>query len=235
MERNGRSARGIGTAEPRNAVRVVVADDDPLVRKLIRDILQRADMRVIAEAATGRAAVECALHYRPDIVVMDCLMPQLDGIEATRRIHERDSEIKIVLLTGARSEDLAIRGLRAGAAGYLSKEMPLEALPDALRGTLRGEAAISRLLAMDVVARLRRVPSGGPGLRPVRSTLTSREWEVLDLLCDGRSTDDIARSLVVSTETVRSHVKSLYRKLGVRGRHEAVAAARRLREPEALA
>ena len=98
-------------------LRTIVADDDPLVRRLIRDTLQRADVTVIAEASTGREAVELALFYRPDVVVMDFMMPEMDGIEATRRIYEHDPAIRVVLLTGAGDEELGLRGLRAGAAG----------------------------------------------------------------------------------------------------------------------
>jgi DNA-binding NarL/FixJ family response regulator len=215
------------TNEPE--LRTIVVDDDPLVRRLIRDTLQRADLTVIAEATNGREAVELALFYRPDVVVMDYMMPDMDGIEATRRIYEKDPAIKVVLLTGAGDPELGLRGLRAGAAGYLSKEVELEALPRALRGTLRGEAAISRELAMRLVEQYRSAPSAGAGLRPVRSRLTDREWEVLDLLSTGATTDDIAKELVLSPETVRSHLKNLYRKLEVNSREEAVRTASQLR------
>src|ERR1700749_4602620 len=120
-------------------LRTIVADDDPFLRRLIRDTLQRGDVTVIAEASTGREAVELALFYRPDVVVMDYMMPEMDGIEATRRIYEHDPSIRIVLLTGAGDEELGLRGLRAGASGYLSKEVELDALPRALRGAPDGD------------------------------------------------------------------------------------------------
>lgn len=211
-------------------IRALITDDDPLVRRLIRHTLQADNMTVIAEAATGREAVELALFYRPDVVVMDYLMPEMDGIEATRRIHDQDESIRVVLLTGAGDNTLAMRGLRAGAAGFLTKDMEIAALPRALRGSLEGEAAISRRVAMELIRHYRSSPAGSAGLRPVRSSLTAREWEVLDLLSGGASNDDIARELVLSPETVRTHLKNLYRKLGVRSREEAVEAAARLRE-----
>jgi NarL family two-component system response regulator LiaR len=158
-------------------LRTIVADDDPLVRRLIRDTLQREQVTVIAEASTGREAVELALFYRPDVVVMDYMMPELDGIEATRRIYEQDPEIRVVLLTGAGDEELGMRGLRAGAAGYLSKEMELASLPRALRGSLDGEAAISRRLAMQLVQHYRTAPqlADRPRVGGARPALGRRE------------------------------------------------------------
>ena len=211
-------------------LRTIVVDDDPLVRRLIRDTLQEAGVIVIAEAVHGREAVELALFYRPDVVVMDYVMPELDGIAATRLIFEADPGIRVVLLTGAADAELGLRGLRAGAVGFLSKDIDLASLPRALRCAHEGEAVISRKLAMQLVQHFRAVPAAGMGLRPVRSALTDREWEVLDLLSGGASNEDIARVLVLSPETVRTHLKNLYRKLEVRSRADAVAAAVRMRE-----
>src|SRR6201999_3078622 len=222
------------TTESEAVLRTIVADDDPLVRRLIRDTLQRGDVTVIAEASTGREAVELALFYRPDVVVMDYMMPEMDGIEATRRIYEHDPAIRVVLLSGAGDDELGLRGLRAGAAGYLSKEVELDSLPRALRDALEGEAAIYRRLAMQLVESYRSTQMGGAGMRPVRSRLTDREWEVLDLLSTGATTDEIARNLVLSPETVRSHLKNLYRKLEVNSREDAVQAASRLRSLSGL-
>jgi NarL family two-component system response regulator LiaR len=224
-----RTDPGTEPDEQVDPLRVIIADDDALARRVLRDALQAAGIIVIAEAPDGREAVELAVHYRPDVVVMDVVMPVLDGLEATRRIVERAADVKVVMLTSTEDVDVGLVGLRAGAVGYLSKEVELESLPRALRGALDGEAAISRRLAMQLVERYRTAPSGGAGLRPVRSRLTDREWEVLDLLSTGATTDAIARQLVLSTETVRSHLKNLYRKLEVNSRDEAVEAATRLR------
>ena len=211
-------------------IRVVLADGDPLARRTVRDALQADGIVVVAEAAAGREAIELVTFYRPDAVVMDAALPDTDGIEATRTIHDCSPATCILLMANSPDDGLGLRALRAGAAGYLSKDVEPHVLPRVLRGALEGEAAISRRLAMMLIESYRRAPRGGRGLRPVRSQLTDREWEVLDLLSSGASTDEIARTLVLSTETVRSHLKNLYRKLGVRSRVEAVEEARRLRE-----
>lgn len=210
-------------------LRVIVADDDAFARRMIKDALQRADVVVIAEAHNGYEAVELCLHYRPDIVVMDVVMPEIDGIAATRRILKEIPEQRIVMLTSTDEEEMGLLGLKAGAAGFLSKDLDIDVLPRALRGAVDGEAVISRRLGMRLVEHLRRAPEGGAGMRPVKSPLTAREWEVIDLLYEGQTTDQIADTLVLSTETVRSHVKNILRKLNARTRAEAVAAAQRMR------
>jgi NarL family two-component system response regulator LiaR len=210
-------------------LRVIIADDDALARRVLRDALQGAGVIVIAEAADGREAVELAAHYVPDVVVMDVVMPGVDGLEATRRIADRVPGVKVVMLTSTDDVDVGLVGLRAGAVGYLSKSLPPESLPQALRAARDGEAVVSRRMTTALVESVRRLREDGAGLRPVRSPLTPREWEVLDLLCDGLSTDGIADRLYLSDETVRSHVKKILRKLGVRSRQEAVESARRLR------
>jgi NarL family two-component system response regulator LiaR len=218
---------------PLERLRVIICDDDPLVRRLVRDALQQAGIVVIAEASNGREALELTRFYRPEVVLMDVVMPGMDGIEATRRITADVPATRVVMLTGSEDDELALMGLRAGAVGYLTKDISVPAIPRALRGANSGEAAISRHLALTLIERLRLVPETGVGTRPVRSVLTPREWEVLDLLCGAQSTEAIAESLVLSAETVRSHVKNLLRKLGVRSREEAVALAGNLRAPSA--
>jgi two-component system, NarL family, response regulator LiaR len=208
--------------------RAVVADDDALARRTVNDVLRRAGMVVVAEAANGLEAVELVRYHEPDLALIDIVMPGLDGIAVTRRIIEARPHQLVILLTSADQDDIAMLGLRVGAAGYLRKDVDLDALPRALVGALHGEAAVSRTLAMRVIEELRHVPGPGERSGPVASVLTRREWEVLDLIGESMTTDEIADALFVSAETVRSHVKSILRKLGVRSRREAVAAARGL-------
>jgi NarL family two-component system response regulator LiaR len=210
-------------------LRVIVADDDPLARRVVRDALEAGGIVVVAEATTGREAIELSLYYKPDVVLMDLVMPDGDGIHATRRILAREPGLEVVILTSSDDDDVGLVGLRAGASGFLSKRAGVDALPRALRGAAAGEAVVSRRLTMRLVDSMRRARTDGAGLRPVRSRLTPREWEVLDLLCAGQSTDDIADTLVLSSETVRSHIKNLLRKLGVRSREAAIEEARRMR------
>jgi two-component system, NarL family, response regulator LiaR len=219
------------TAQPKitpGVVRAIVADDDPFARRTIKDALRRAGIVVVAEARDGREAVEHCLHYRPDVVLMDVVMPELDGIAATRRILKQIPSQVIVLLTSADEDEMGMVGLRAGASGFLTKEVDIEVLPQALRGAFNGEAVVSRRFGMRLVEHLRHTPEPR-GMRPIRGPLTPREWEVMDLICERKSTDQIAEALVLSTETVRSHVKHILRKLGARNREEAIAVADRMR------
>ena len=209
-------------------MRAIVADDDPFARRTIKDVLRRGGIVVVAEARDGREAVEYCLHYRPHVVLMDVVMPELDGIAATRRILKQLPEQVIVLLTSADEDEIGIVGLRAGAAGFLTKEVDIEVLPQALRGAFDGEAVISRRFGMRLVEHLRRTRETR-GLRPIGGPLTPREWEVMDLICERKTTDQIAESLVLSPETVRSHVKHILRKLGARSREDAIVAAQHMR------
>ncbi len=231
-EQNSSSHGKHTSAEAGDArLRAIVVDDDPMARRIVCDALQLADIVVIAEAASGRDAVELTQFHKPDVVLMDVVMPGMDGIEATRRILRAVPAARVVMLTRSDDDELGLLGLRAGAVGFLTKDVDISALPRAVRGAHAGEAAISRHLSMRLVERLRSLPEGGVGTRPVRSRLTPREWEVLDLLCEGKLTAEIAESLVLSLETVRSHIKNLMRTLGVRTREEAVQQATTLRAP----
>jgi DNA-binding NarL/FixJ family response regulator len=223
-QQDGQETQG-GSRRP---VRVIIADDDPIARRVIRDALQRAGVIVIAEARDSHDAVELSVHYRPDVVLMD-VMPHINGIGAMRRILDRVPEVAVVMVSAYDEEELGLLCLRSGAVGYLSKSVDLEALPRATRAAAQGEAVISRRLTLRLIEVMRRSTPPGGGMRPVRSTLTAREWEVLDLLGRDLSTAEIASALVVSAETVRSHIKHIMRKLEVGSRREAVDAAQSLR------
>ena len=200
------------------ALRTVIADADPLARRLLRTVLERAGVVVAAEARDAAEAVELVLRHGPDVALVD-------GIDAVRAIHGRAPAQPVVVLARDECEQAALAALLAGASGYLSKELEPDALPRALAAVAAGEAAVSRRLTQRLVERFR----DPPALRPVKGPLTAREWEIVGLMAPDRTTGEIAYRLVLSPETVRSHVKSIMRKLDVHSRHDAPAAAERLR------
>jgi two-component system nitrate/nitrite response regulator NarL len=209
--------------------RVVVVDDDEGLRGRLRAALQEAGLVVIAEADNGRDAIDLAAHFRPDVVVMDIVMANVDGLSATRTIMERSPGVRILLLTASDDLELGIVGLRAGAAGHLIKGRPVAELVEAVQRIAAGEPVVGPELTWRLIESVRALPAGGLGVRPVRSKLTPREWEVLDLLCAGLSVDQIADELVLARDTVRTHVKRLLRKLGAHSQAEAIAIANGIR------
>ncbi len=221
-----------GTASRKDAgdatrIRVLLADGDPLARRWLRDSIQATSgIVVVADAADGIEAVELAVYYRPDVLLCERRLRRIDGFEAMRRVHERAPEVHVVLLSTDDDVDGHIEAAKAGASGALSKSTPIDGIVRAIQGIVRGEAAVSRGTYGRRIEGLRGIPEAGTGLRPVRSTLTPREWEVLDALCGGMSLPEIASQLGIAPATVRSHVKRVMAKLGVHSREEAVAAAR---------
>jgi two-component system, NarL family, response regulator LiaR len=217
--------------ETTDVLDVLVVDDDPLARQAIRTSLEGEEgMVVCGEASSGLQGVELARLTAPDVIVMDVTMPDLDGIGATRRILEAQPDAKVVVFSATRDDDLGLLALRAGAMGFLTKGIDLSVLPRVIRGVASGEAAITRKLSAKVLRNFRMLADGAVNMRPVRSELTAREWEVLGLLCaEDKTTAGIAEELELSTETVRSHIKHIMRKLGVHSRAEAVVAANELR------
>jgi DNA-binding NarL/FixJ family response regulator len=212
------------------AIRVLLADDDPLVRGALRSAIEdEPGLIVDCEATDGREAVDLALERHPDIVLIDVDLPVVDGVTATLRITRAAPEIRVVVVSPVDDNELGLLTLRAGASGFLMKDMPPEALGRAMRGIARGEAAVTRSLTLRLIEQLREAPEARLGWRPVHSELTTREWQVLDLLCVSASTSDIARELVLSPETIRTHVKHILAKLGARSRAEAVLLAARMR------
>ncbi len=205
-------------------IRVVIADDHPPTRTGVRAALERGGFVVCAEAADGNAAIEAARRERPDVCLLDIHMPG-DGIRAAETIAHELPETAVVMLTVSRSDADLFDALRVGACGYLLKDIDPARLPLALYGVLEGEAALPRRLVALLIEefrerrRRRRIPLGGR--RSVE--LTDREWEVLELMRDGLSTEEIAARLFISPVTVRTHVSAILRKLQVPTREAAVA------------
>ena len=200
-----------------------------MVRRALENVLPADDFEVVAETGSAPDAIAAVRERRPDVAVVDVMLEEGDGIETAEQIAREQGTTRVIVLSASDDDAKAMRALRAGADGYLRKDIELDALPRAIKGVAAGEAAISRQLTMRVIEELRRTPQVGPGLRPTVSELTPREWQVLDLLTTGRSTTDIAVDLVLSPETVLTHVKNILKKLGVHSRREAVAEAERLR------
>lgn len=212
-------------------IRVVVADDDPLARHAIIRALAADDrVRVVGQAEDANVALTLALVEQPDILIMDSRMPGLDATEATARITRESQDTRVILLAVSADEESGLAALRAGAVGFVPKAVNPATLVRVVHDVAAGKAAISRRLTMRLIERYRHMPGAAAGLRPVRSPLTPREWEVLDLLSTGASTQELASTLGLSQETIRSHIKSVLRKLRVHSRGEAVEKVRQLRE-----
>jgi DNA-binding NarL/FixJ family response regulator len=204
------------------ATRVLVADDHAPTRAGIRVSLVADGFDVVAECSTAKQAVELAAEHRPDVCLLDIHMPG-NGITAAAQIVESVPHCSVVMLTYSRNDADLFGSLRAGAVGYLLKDMDPDRLGAALRGVLTGEAALPRSLMAKVLDEFRGRPRRRVFSGVKRSAeLTSREWEILELLSQGSSTDDIAGKLFVAPSTVRVHVSAILRKLRVKSRDEAV-------------
>jgi DNA-binding NarL/FixJ family response regulator len=209
--------------------RVLIAAADPLVRRALETVLAAADFELIGETASAAEALATARDQAPHVALIDVILEDGDGLETAEKIVRDAPDTRVIVLSASDDDQKALRALRAGARGYLRKDIELEALPRAVNGVIKGEAAISRRLSMNVIEELRKTPALGPGIRPTVSELTPREWQVLDLLTTGASTADIAVDLVLSPETVLTHVKNILKKLGVHSRRDAIRQAERLR------
>jgi DNA-binding NarL/FixJ family response regulator len=205
-------------------IRVVIADDHQIVRDGLVALLGALEgTEVVGNAADGRDALHVVYDVRPDVVVMDIQMPELDGIEATRRITARHPATRVVMLTMNEDDDTLLSAIRAGASGYLLKGSGAEEVHGAIRAAHAGGMVFGASLA----ARVAGLFSGRPAPAEVAfPELTDRERTVLDLLAAGRSNDAIARELFVSNKTVRNTVSSIYAKLHAAGRAEAIIKAR---------
>jgi DNA-binding NarL/FixJ family response regulator len=192
-------------------------------------VLSGDDFELVGGTASADEAMSIVRERAPHVALVDVILENGDGLDVAERIAREASETRVIVLAATDDEAKALRALRAGARGYLRKDIELDALPRAVNGVLAGEAAISRRLSMRLIDELRKSPTLGPGLRPTVSELTPREWQVLDLLTTGASTADIAVDLVLSPETVLTHVKNILKKLGVHSRRDAIRQADRLR------
>jgi DNA-binding NarL/FixJ family response regulator len=205
-------------------IRVLLADDQELVRSGFRLILELAGVEVVGEAADGREAVELARELAPDVVLMDVRMPDVDGIEATRRIVAAGLESRVVILTTFDLDEHVYDALRAGASAFLLKDVRREQLVEAVKTVAAGEA----VFAPSVLGRLveHYVQRGRPPRSPARlDELSSRELEILRLVGAGLSNAEIAARLVISTATVKTHVRHILRKCDLRDRVQAVVLA----------
>jgi DNA-binding NarL/FixJ family response regulator len=205
------------------SIAVLIADDQGLVRGGLRKIIDgEPDMRVVAEAEDGLAAVEAARRTGPDVIVMDIRMPNLDGIEATRRIVTNTGDgARVLILTTFGLDEYVYGALRAGASGFMLKDSPPEELVEAVRVVSTGAALLAPAVTRSVIEEFaRRAPREVES--PRLGELTDRELEVLKLLTRGLSNAEIAAELVVSDATVKTHVAHVLMKLGVRDRVQAV-------------
>ena len=208
-------------------IRVLLADDQRVVREGLGTLLGLlAGIEVAGTAADGEEALALAARLHPDVVLMDLRMPRCDGIEATRRLRDHDAGIKVIVLTTYADDRSVIDALRAGARGYLTKDAGAEEIRAALERVARGQAAIDPAVQQHL---LDAITEGGPATRaePLPGGLTAREAEVLALIAQGLSNAEIARQLVVSETTVKTHINHLFAKTGVRDRAQAVSYAYR--------
>jgi DNA-binding NarL/FixJ family response regulator len=209
-------------------VRVLLADDQPLVRAGLRTLLESSDdIEVVGEAATGGEAVEGAHAARPDVVLMDIRMPGLDGLEATRRIvaDERLAGVRVVVLTTFDLDEYVYRALRLGAAGFLAKDVEPAELRHAVRVAARGDALLSPGVTRRLIAEFAARPDREPAAAGRLQVLTDREREVLGLVGEGLSNDDIAKRLFMSPATVKTHVSRVMSKLAAHDRAQLVVLA----------
>jgi DNA-binding NarL/FixJ family response regulator len=221
------------------AVRVLAADDQRVVREGLAMLLGLLpDVEVVGTAADGEEVLALAAELRPDVILMDLRMPRMDGVEATRRLRERDPDVKVVVLTTYADDRSVLDALRAGALGYLTKDAGAAEIQQALHRVAGGQAALDPAVQRPLIEAIQGGPGGsggmespqdrgGPGGRPPGPALTPREAEVLTLIAAGLSNAEIAERLVVSEATVKSHVNHMLAKIGARDRAQAVGYAYR--------
>jgi DNA-binding NarL/FixJ family response regulator len=215
-------------------IRVLVADDQSMVRAGFRMLLSREeDIEVVAEASNGLEAVEKAARFQPTVVLMDIRMPELDGLQATRRILAADNAARILILTTFDLDEYVYEALRAGASGFVLKDDPPEQLLAAVRTVAGGDALLSPAVTRRVIKRFTSVPQGSPPKQ--LDDLTERELDVFRLIARGLSNMEIGKELSISDATVKTHITHILQKLNLRDRVQAVVLAYQtgLFEPDA--
>jgi two-component system NarL family response regulator len=211
-------------------IRVLIADDHALFRRGLEMVLAgEAGLELVGEASDGAAAVALASEVAPDVVLMDIRMPKMTGIEAARRMKEGAPSAKIVILTISDEDDDLFEAIRAGASGYLLKDIPLDELADSVRAVHGGQSLINPSMAGKLLTEFatlaRRDADEGPPKHAPAPKLTDREMEVLRLVARGMNNRDIAKELFISENTVKNHVRNILEKLQIHSRMEAVMIA----------
>jgi DNA-binding NarL/FixJ family response regulator len=215
-------------------VQIILADDHHVLRKGFRGLLaDEPDLEVVGEASNGREALELCRTLRPDLVLMDVRMPEMDGLAATRAIKGEYPDIAVLIVTMHENPDYLLEALEAGAAGYVLKDAPADRLINAVRRTLNGESALNQELAALLLRRLaeerkQNAPQPRKPSKPLREPLTPRETEVLQLLASGQTNQKIAQALAISKGTAKVHVEHIIRKLGASDRTQAAVRAIKL-------
>jgi len=206
-------------------IRILLADDHPMVRRGLQSFLQtQPDLAVAGEASNGLETLEKVAELRPDVVLMDLVMPSLNGVEATKRIKENFPSVKVIVLTSFADEEHVLPAIRAGASGYLLKDVEPEELASAIRRVHEGRTALHPDAAERLMNGLAE-EGKPPAPEPAASRLTSRERQVLELIAAGRSNKQIAAELFITEKTVKSHVSHLLDKLGMSDRTQAAVYA----------
>ena len=215
-------------------IRVLLVDDQNLFREGLRTILSvQADIEVVGEAANGQEALVQAAALQPQVILMDLRMPILDGVAATRRLRTEQPQSRVIVLTTFDEDESVFEGLRAGAVGYLLKDVASDKLVEAIRAAARGETFLQPSVAAKVVAEFNRLsnparPSPIPSPQPLIEPLSERELETLRLVANGASNREIATALFITEGTVKNHLTSILGKLAVRDRTQAALKAREL-------
>lgn len=204
-------------------IRLLLADDHRMLREGLRRSLTDEGFDVVGEAADGEEAIQLVDELRPDVVLMDVTMPNMDGVEATRRIREQIPDTKVVMLTMHADREVVAEALRAGAVGYLVKDCSTEEICEAIRMAVQDDAALSADIAASMLDEVHRIDAPGDP-----HVVTRREEEVLQLIADGCSTVEVAERLFISQKTVKNHLASIYQKLDARDRTQAVLSAVRM-------